>query len=136
MKLSNLERDPALEDEGQWITWPRHPEVRAFVRSPNFPPFRRAVAALEQRLAREAGRKNPVDPITREREFLKLEARHLWLGLEGLTDDDGDAIQWTPEFAAQIAADRRYRELSDFLDWAVTRVGDAEASALEEDAGN
>jgi len=135
MKLADIAVDTNAEDNGQWIVWPEYPEVSALVRSLHHPAYQDAQNALADRLRRAYGGR-PTPSAVRNKEIGRLIARHLWLDIAGLTDDEGNAIVLTDEMKERVATQREYRMLMDFITWAAARVGDADAAAFEEDAGN
>lgn len=136
MKLSSIEANIELEDGGARIEWPDYPgEVYATVRSVHYPPFVEAVAAFNARLRREHGGKRVPTRISSVG-YAKLVTKHLWLSIEGLTDDKDKPIELTDQLREMVATDRKYRNLMDFITWATVRVGELDTEQGAEDEGN
>lgn len=124
LELSSIKRDLAREDEGEWIEIPEWPGIKLKVRSIQSRDYQVQRGLLEQRLQKALGRQ-PTMPEW-EPALGKLVARHLLRGWEGLLLD-GQPLEYSPDTAIAMFADRQWSGLEMQAIWAATRVGDRDA---------
>lgn len=127
LKLSSIKRDLVKEDEGEWIDareW-EGSGVRFKVRSIASRDYQIAREMLQQKLMRQIGRL-PTAPEM-EPALGKIVARHLLRGWEGIADDKGVAVEYSPTVALEYLADPTLRDLELQVILAASRVGEREA---------
>lgn len=134
MKISELEVDPKLIEEGKWVSnIPELTGVRLKVRGANNKDWRR----LAQRLINAVPRKLRVNGILDPDEADRISATILLMtGLldwEGIEDDAGQPIPYDKKKAAQYLAGDRFRAGVQF---ACEQVAQGIEDDVEEIAGN
>lgn len=134
MKISELEVDPKLIEEGKWVgNIPELTGVRLKVRGANNKDWRR----LAQRLINAVPRKLRVNGILDPDEADRISATILLMtGLldwEGIDADDGTSIPYDKKKAAQYLAGERFRAGVQF---ACEQVAQGIEEEIEEIVGN
>ncbi|WP_027578485.1 hypothetical protein [Bradyrhizobium sp. Ai1a-2] len=130
VKLSSLKSDSQKEREGDWIpALDIDPDIKWFVRSTNYAPFKIARDAHASKLARRHGDNVPDDVMADV--YGKLAVEHLLLGWQGLVDDDERDIEFSPERAKEILTDPEYRAVRGSVYLAATKVGREEVEFVE-----
>lgn len=134
MKISELEVDQKLIEEGKWVSnIPELTGVRLKVRGANNKDWRR----LAQRLIHAVPRKQRVNGILDPDEADRISATILLMtGLldwEGIEDDDGQPIPYDKKKAGQYLAGERFRAGVQF---ACDQVAQGIEEEIEEISGN
>lgn len=126
MKVSSLRR--SAFDDGVWRELAEF-GIEVLVRSSEHPDYRRAVQAGMQPHAKRIRNGGMVDPVQQDRITCRAVAKHLLLGWKGVEDDDGAAVEFTRERAAEWAEDPEYTQFFK----AIERLGDELAAGQAED---
>lgn len=134
IKISSLAADLDKEMSGEWVDIPEWPGVRLQVRSINNKNFQNAREQRISKLIKDLGR-SPYSSETGPH-IAKLAATFLLLGWEGICDDDGKAIDYTPQKAMDLLSDPAMRALTEQVIWAATRVGSKDAEFTVDAAKN
>lgn len=136
LKLSSMRVDLEKEREGNWEpAFDIDPDIRWFVRSTNYGPFKTARDAVQIRLTRKHGSSVPDDVLAEE--YGKLAVQYLLLDWEGLVEDDETTeIEFSPEKAREILTDPAYRIVRGSIYMAASRVGVGEAEFVGAGAKN
>jgi hypothetical protein len=115
MKLSQIESNVNLEEEGVWVTMTGGWEAK--VRSTNCKAYRDLNQRIFQKNRRFYARRQAPPPETQDQDTLRLVVETLLVDWRGLEDENGEPIPCTPENATEILGDRRYAQmLSDVSD--------------------
>lgn len=129
MKLSSIQTN--VSDDGDWVEIPEWPGVRLKVRSINSKDYQVGRQFLVQKLTRRLGRQ-PTNPEM-EPELGRLVAKHLLRGWEGIDDDAGKPLEFTPVTGTEYLTNAAYAELEGQVIWAASVVG-ASTAQFSEDA--
>ncbi len=134
MKISELEVDQKIVEEGNWVSnIPELPGVRLKARGSNNRDWRR----LAQRLINAVPRKLRVNGILDPDEADRISATILLMtGLldwEGIEDDDGQQIPYDKKKAGQYLAGERFRRGAQY---ACDQVAEGIEEQVEEISGN
>ena len=128
MKLSQLQVDVDLATGGTWCDFARG--VRFLIASTGSHKFKRARFLAED------------DPSDRDpnalynKSMLRAIAEHVWLGWEGLDDEDGKPIPYSPEKAYEILCNPGYFQVLDFVLAKAQDVEQFKAKAQDKNLGN
>jgi hypothetical protein len=131
LKLSSMRADSQKERDGDWVPaldLDQSGNVKWFVRSTNYAPFKIARDAIGAKLARKHGDNVPEDVLAEA--YGKLAVEHLLLGWDGFVDDDEQDIPFSPERALEILTDPEYRHVRGSLYIAAQRVGREEVEFI------
>lgn len=134
MKISELEVDQKVVEEGTWVSnIPELEGVSFKVRGSN----NRAWRKLAQTLVNAVPRKKRVNGVLEPEEADKITATVILnaglLDWEGIEADDDTPIPYSREKAAEFLKGRRFREAAA---WACDQVAEGLAKEAEEIAGN
>lgn len=134
MKISELEVDQKIVEEGQWVSnIPELTGVRLKVRGSNNRDWRR----MAQRLINAVPRKHRVNGVLDPDEADRISATILLntglLDWEGIEDDEGKPIPYDKKKAAQYLAGERFRAGVQF---ACEQVAQGIEDEVEEISGN
>ena len=136
MKLSSIEVDPDKIEQGQWIgNIPEDGDLELKVRGLQNADFRRLQGKLVEAVPRAKKVGGRLDPDEQDRVTNQCLAATVLLGWRGLEDDNGP-IPFSKEKARELLMDPRYRRFREAVIWAASVVGEEQAAALEDDAGN
>ena len=134
MKLSEIEVDVQREDEGEWRDLALLPGVRAHLKSAHNPDYRRCLAHKLRRLQRKGGART-IDPLAIEKATNEAILEKLLTDVEGVTDDQGMPIAYSPELGKEWMLKRKYRRFQQAIQAEVDEVGLDELEELEDDLG-
>lgn len=135
MKLEDIAVDLEREEKGDWIDIPDLPGVSLKVRSLFNKDYQNAQQLAARKLARRYG-KQPIPPNIQTRAYARLLAENVLLDWAGITDEDGNDVDYTPEFGRDVLSDPKYRKIADAVTWAASIVGEQDSEDLEEDGKN
>ncbi len=136
MKLSSIEVDPDKIEQGQWIgNIPEAGDLQLKVRGLQNADFRRLQGKLVEAVPRAKKVGGRLDPDEQDRVTNQCLAATVLLDWRGLEDDNGP-IPFSKEKARELLMDPRYRRFREAVIWAASVVGEEQAAALEDDAGN
>ncbi|MGE0714472.1 MAG: hypothetical protein AB7P02_03435 [Alphaproteobacteria bacterium] len=113
MKLSDLAVEPKAESEG--VPVEILPGLVVTVRSTATPAYRNAQARLLRPLARIVAAGMPIPAEKQDEIMARLLAEEVVAGWQGLADDDGQPIPYSPERAAAIFRDPACRPFRDLV---------------------
>lgn len=137
MKLSQIKVNSAAINGGAWVSVPWLDGVRFRLRGLEQTGYqkRRADLIREAMLqAKIAG--TPPDQVVTVDQEIEAFVERLMIDWEGLTDDDGTPIPYSPEAALQYFKDPDLIDLWNAAYWASQQVRNAKVEAMEEDKGN
>jgi hypothetical protein len=133
MKISELEVDQKIVEEGTWVSnIPELPDVRLKVRGSNNKDWRRMAQRLINAVPRKK-RVNGLDPDEADRVSAIILLNTGLLDWEGIEADDGTAIPYDKKKAAQYLAGERFRT---GVQWACDQVAQGIEDEIEEISGN
>ncbi|GLK78040.1 hypothetical protein GCM10008171_32940 [Methylopila jiangsuensis] len=136
MKLSALRIDNARLEEGAWVgDIPELEGVRLHVRGLGNTDFRR----LQNKLVMAVPRKNRRNGLSLE-DQARIEARCLaetvLLGWEGLENEDGSPLDYSPVEALRLLSNPDFVRLREGVNYAAAIVAEDDAEADEDLEGN
>lgn len=134
MKISELEVDQKIVEEGTWVgNIPELEGVRLKVRGANNRDWRK----LAQTLVNAVPRKKRVNGVLEPEEADRITATVILnaglLDWDGIENDDGSQIPYDKKKASQYLHGKRFREGAA---WACDQVAEGLAKEVEEIAGN
>ncbi|MCC7271406.1 MAG: hypothetical protein IT561_01980 [Alphaproteobacteria bacterium] len=113
MKLSDLKTEPRAESEG--VAVEILPGLVVTVRSTATPAYRNAQARLLRPLARVVAAGMPIPAEKQDEITARLLAEEIVAGWQGVADDAGQPIPFSPERAAEIFRDPACRQFRDLV---------------------
>lgn len=137
MKLSSIKVNSAAINGGAWVPVPWLDGVRFKVRGLENTGYQKRRADLIREAMLQAKTEGtPADQVITINQEIEAFVERLLIDWEGLTDDDGNPIQCTPEAALGYFKDPDLIDLWNAAYWASQQVRNAKVEALEEDKGN
>jgi hypothetical protein len=134
MKISELEVDPKMIEEGKWVSnIPELTGVRLKVRGANNKDWRRMAQRLINAVPRKLRANGILDPDEADRISATILLMTGLLDWEGIEDDTGQPIPYDKKKAAQYLAGDRFRAGVQF---ACEQVAQGIEEEIEEIAGN
>jgi hypothetical protein len=134
MKISELEVDPKLIEEGKWVSHiPELTGVRLKVRGANNKDWRKFAQRLVNAVPRKKRVNGNLDPDEADRVSALILLHTGLLDWEGIEADDGTAIPYDKQKAAQYLAGERFRVGVQF---ACDQVAQGIEQEVEDIAGN
>ena len=134
MKISELEVDPKLIEEGKWVSnIPELTGVRLKVRGANNKDWRRTAQRLINAVPRKLRVNGILDPDEADRISATILLMTGLLDWEGIEDDAGQPIPYDKKKAAQYLSGERFRAGVQF---ACEQVAQGIEEEVEEIAGN
>lgn len=133
VKLGQIMVDPRASTGGRWFTFEEN--FRLLIARGNNP----LAEKYRRQLLREAveGRAKPIlQPGEAEEINKKVMAKHVLLGWEGLDDDDGKPLSFSPEKALEFFRDERFVDLYNFVLVVSHDRDNFRAQRIEDAAGN
>jgi hypothetical protein len=134
MKISELEVDQKIVEEGKWVSnIPELTGVRLKVRGANNKDWRRTAQRLINAVPRKQRVNGMLDPDEADRISAAILLMTGLLDWEGIEDDAGQPIPYDKKKAAQYLAGERFRAGVQF---ACEQVAQGIEEEIEEIAGN
>jgi hypothetical protein len=134
MKISELEVDQKLIEEGKWVSnIPELTGVRLKVRGANNKDWRRWAMRLINAVPRKHRANGILDPEEADRISATILLQTGLLDWDGIEDDDGQPIPYDRKKAAQYLAGERFRTGVQF---ACEQVAQGIEEEIEEISGN
>jgi hypothetical protein len=134
MKISELEVDQKLVEEGTWVEKiPELEGVRFKVRGTNNRDWRKLALTLVGAVPRKKRVNGVLDPEEADRITATVIMSAGLLDWDGIEDDDGNPIPYDKKKAGQFLQGKRFREGAA---WACDQVAEGIANEVEEIAGN
>ncbi len=134
MKISELEVDQKLIEEGKWVSnIPELTGVRLKVRGSNNRDWRRMAQRLINAVPRKSRVNGVLDPDEADRISAMILLNTGLLDWEGIEDDDGAAIPYDKKKAAQYLTGERFRAGVQF---ACDQVAQGIEEEIEDISGN
>lgn len=130
MKLSAIEVDSAIIEQGEWVDHPYIPDVKVKVRGVGNADFRRLSTKLTRQFSaaqREAG----IDPNEQDRITATLLTETILTDWRGLEEEDGSPMPYSKERAAAILGNPNLRVFRDGVDQAAVIVSTRAKAARE-----
>jgi len=141
MRLSEIKRDLNATEQGAWVgakydtPIPGMGDLNLKVRGDNNADWRRLQAKLIAALP-HSKRINGLSPEDNDRITGECLKRACLLDWDGVEDDEGKPVEYSPEQAATIIDDPRYAEFRLAVLWAASLVGKQLVEQLKADAKN
>lgn len=133
MKLSKMKVDAQSLEEGIWVDSEEFEGVRWKVRGTDTPGYQRALRAqLQDELLKTKGQANGSNYMSALRAGHTLITEYCLVDWDGIDDDEGNLVPYSPELAKQFAEDDDYFKLARDITWAVHKAD----GALEEHRGD
>lgn len=134
MKISELEVDQKVIEEGTWVTnIPELEGVSLKVRGANNRDWRKLAQTLVNSVPRKKRVNGVLDPEEADRISATVILNAGLLDWEGIEDDNDQPIPYDKKKAAEYLRGRRFREGAA---WACDQVAEGLAKDVEEIAGN
>lgn len=137
MKLSDIKVDVNRAEQGDWVSdVPELEGVRLKVRGLSNPDFQRVVDKLTAAVPRHKRVNGRIDPVERDRIGGQALAQTILLDWDGLTQEDGSVLPYSPDLARKLLTEPEFRVFRDGVTWAAQQVADTRAVSTEEDGKN
>lgn len=141
VKLKSIAVDTKAEAEGVWLEYV--PGFKVKVASTATKAFREAMEAamlpyrdlIRADQGKDKGERKFTDEM-RVRIMREVVAKHVLVGWEGLEEDDGQPIAYSPERALELLCDPSMHRLVNWLETAAATEEVYRAERLERDRGN
>lgn len=141
VKLKSIAVDPKAEAEGVWLEYVAGFKVK--VASTATRAFRDAMEAamlpyrelIRADQGKEKGERKFTDEM-RTQVLREVVAKHVLVGWEGLEDDDGQPLPYSPERALELLSDPAMHRLVSWLETAAASEEVYRAERLERDRKN
>lgn len=122
---------------GDWIgKIPELDDVRLKVRGLQNAQFRRMQSRLLDAVPRSKRQGGRVDPEEMDRITSTCLAATVLIDWSGIEGEDGQPLPYSREKASELLTDPNFRRFRDGVIWAATQVGEDDAEADKDDAGN
>lgn len=135
MKLSDIRVDAAAIEAGDWIgdlPFPGLEGVKLRVRGIGNSDYRRLQSKLFRDLSKRVGAADVTDDLG-EGITNELIAKTVWLGCEGIFEEDGTtAIAFTPELALQLLSDPELSTLRNAVTYAANLLTSRRKASAED----
>ena len=111
-KIGALRIDTKTANEGRWVEYPEVPGMRFKIARYGNAAFKRAVDKI-MRPVRSVVSTMSTERLT-EMQWPAV-ARHVLVGWDGIEDDDGNEIPYSPQKAEEFLRDERYAALTEWV---------------------
>lgn len=137
MKLAAIKMNLAKVEEGIWIdNIPDMGDLRLKVRPIGNPDYRRVYSQLFKAVPRSQKRGGEVDFDVSQQITARALADTVLLDWDGIEDDNGKPLPYSPETAKKLLLDPELTAFRDAVAWAGNVAADEATGNAEEDAKN